>query len=182
MRKDPSRILARRYAHAFLNVFYEKLSRQDIVTIESVGNVLNNNPRILFFFKLSVIPDDTKRELVAQWLHEHTVPVAINHLTELLIVHKRLSLLGLVFSDLAALYKQRKGIMEVTVSTSHAVTQEQQKALEQFCALQLPEKKLEYTYVHDPCLLVGVALQSETVRWERSLRKLLQEIRPNCPY
>ncbi len=179
MKKDPSQLLAIRYAHAFINLFIEHLSRADITAIEHAGTALTNNPRLLFFFKISVIPDATKRELVGKWLRDQRVPTVVDDLLELLIAHKRLSLLGIIFLDIASLYKDQKGIMEVTVTTSHAVTGAQQQALQHFCAATLPEKKLEYSYVYDPRLLVGMSMQTKTVRYERSLRKLLQEICPN---
>lgn len=181
MKKDPSLILSKRYATAFLNVFINELSREDIAVIEHVSNFLHNNPRILFFLKISVIPDNKKREIVTQWLKEENVPLIINTLVELLISEKRLSLLGAVLSEIAVLYKERNNIMELTVRSSHALSKYQQEKIEQFCAHKVAQKKLEYTYVRDPLLQIGVAVESNTIRWERSLRKLLQEIANSRP-
>lgn len=181
MRKDPSLIISKKYAQAFLDLFIDQLSRDDIAIVERISIFLNDHQRILFFFKISVISDEKKRSLVSQWLTHEKAPQPLFTLIDLLINHKRLSLVGYVLQFIVALYKERKGIMGLVVTTSHYVSAEEKKVVQNFAAHQLPEKKLEYSYTIDPTLLLGIVLQSDTVRWETSLRKLLQEISHSSP-
>lgn len=102
-------------------------------------------------------------------------------LTTLLIEHKRLALLGLVLQEIVSLYKDKKGIEEITVTSSHALSTEQQQIIEKYSTEQFPGKKLEYIYKQDPRLLVGMLLLSKHKRWERSLNKLLHEIKLSEP-
>lgn len=61
MIKDWSHILAQRYAYAFINLFYNQLSDTVITSISQAAYFLNTNPRLSFFLKLVVIPDEKKK-------------------------------------------------------------------------------------------------------------------------
>jgi F0F1-type ATP synthase delta subunit len=181
MLTDVTGIIAKKYAAAFVHIYQDALSRADVIAIKNAGDVLQSNSRVLFFFKISVIPEQMKQELILNWLYQHQVPSDIHTLVDLLLHDKRLSLLGQVLQGISLLWKQNKGIMPVVVRTSHPVSPEQKMVIECYCKTLIKNKTLEYSYKQDPRLQVGICVQSSSLRWEKSLRSLLHDIRSVIP-
>ncbi len=97
-------------------------------------------------------------------------------LTRTLIEHKRIWLAAAVFRRLFALYKERTGLHQFVVRSSHELTDELRIEVERFLARAAGQGSI-YTYTVDNRLIAGIRMQSDTLLWENSVRKQLNTVR-----
>lgn len=165
--------LAQKYAHAFLNVHGKAISFDDIHTMIRMVQFLREHKKIAFFLKLSAIDDAIKLERLTQLSESFSLPQAVISLIQLLLHHRRASILAHVLHHIVALFKQRANMKDVTIASAHELTKEQKVACEQFLARITGHDNI-YTYMVDKELIAGVRVQSDTFLWEKSIAQQLR--------
>ena len=176
MKRNMQTALAKKYAKAFLNVFMDALSWDDIQVINKAQQFLVKNKRITYMLKMPVIDKMIKRQGLAIVCARFALPASIEQLIDLLLEHKRSFLFGTVLRSIVKLYKQRARIMVCIMSSSHELSADEQKSAQQFLARQTGYDII-YEYTIDKALIAGMRLQSDTIRWEHSIAKQLHDMR-----
>ena len=166
-------ILSRKYATAFLNLFIDKLSLADYNTIVRTAAFLQEEPRLVSYFKLPRV-DVVKKKVITVLFKEFKLPSILKKLTDLLMRDQRLFLLGQVLKSMEQLYRQRKEIMAFEVSSSYKLTEKQLETITDLLVTKTG-KRIEYEYEVDNALIAGIRLQSDTLLWEYSIARQLAE-------
>lgn len=169
-------ILARRYAQAYLNVYIDSISYKDFRAIRSSGAFFNQNKNLLFFLNWPAIKTSEKINALREAMHYCQIPESINRLIDLLAEHKRMFLIGAILQLICKLYEKKHAIAQVTISTSHPVTDQELKVMQQFLANKTG-LSIIYDYKIDKKLIAGIRLQSDTFLWEYSINKHLESIK-----
>ena len=117
------KILASRYAQAFLNVYGTTFSLDDYYHIKDAYEFLKDNRSLSSHFKLPRL-ERAKKEVVQKIFQEFHIPASINALVDLLLEHQRLYLLKDVFGLFLREYRQRNNYLAFTFETSHQLTEQ----------------------------------------------------------
>lgn len=166
--------LARKYATAFLNLFSDEINIKDFCAIVSVEHFLKSEPEITSFFKFPRMNKE-KQEIVDHILKEFQCAPVLKKLMQILFEHQRLFLLPLVLKYVQRLYKERRGIMEFEIQSSHALTQDQMATIKNFLSAKTGNHIL-YEYKENRDLIAGIRLKSDTLLWERSVARKLADV------
>lgn len=172
--------LVRRYAQAFLNLYGERISDDVIDNVSHLIAFFEERSRTVFFLKLTSIPASDKKRIVTQICEQHQLDISPcslwNRLLALLTRHNRLFLFENVLQRIVAGYRERHNIMLCELSSSPALSDDEQHAVMNFIARK-SGKKIMYDYQEDPHLIAGVRVQSDRCYWESSIARQFREMR-----
>lgn len=166
-------LLAKRYATAFLNVFFKELSAEAIEHLQALATFMKNHSEGLFYVKLSCIKQSIKQEVLFKLFEKFDLAdEPYRRLLALLAHDRRLFLLPLIIEHILILYKERAGILDATIASSHPLEHAYQQKLEQLIKETL-HKTIHYHYTISPALIAGVRLTTNSLLWEYSVRQQL---------
>jgi F-type H+-transporting ATPase subunit delta len=168
--------LAAKYATAFLNVFNDKLSSEDFAKIYAASDFFGRHHNLLFFLTWPSISQDVKIKALYQAFHFFKLDGPYTKLIDMLAHDKRADLIDLVLSEICTQYKKRHGILNFVISSSHQLNEQEIQVLQNFLA-RSTRRDIIYDYSIDKNLIAGVRMQSDTLLWEHSIRKHLDQIR-----
>jgi F-type H+-transporting ATPase subunit delta len=174
--KDAQNILACRYAQAFINVFLDKLSPEDINAIDCTARYLAEHARIIFLLTVPALDDSKKKQAIEQLCAQFNVSEQVKKFMFVLIDHKRAVLLALALRCIVVLYKKEKNILTFSITTAQEVDKNELSVMQQFLARQTGSD-IVYTHKVDPTLIAGVRMQSNFYVWEHSVKKHLHAMR-----
>ena len=171
-----SNILARKYATAFVNVFADSLSLADIEKINNALALLATLQNLSFFLQLPYIDDALKKRSLAKLLtNQSALPASFEKLIDLLIAHKRSFLIYPIMRNIHELIMEQKGVSLFTISSSHELDNQQREDIKEFLARK-SGRIIMGKYTLNKKLIAGLRLQSNTLLWEHSLRKYLNNL------
>jgi len=176
MGQDVSLELARRYAKAFNNVFSVNLSLTDVENIAQAADYLALRRRTRFFLRLPVIDVSIKKQVLDLVCKRFSLPLSVEKIIDLLLIHKRSYLLHYVFFYLVELYYAHHAIEIFTITSSHQLSQASSEVIKNFLARRTGSTVI-YTNKIDQKLIAGIRLESKSFLWEYSIRKHLRRVR-----
>jgi F-type H+-transporting ATPase subunit delta len=169
-------VIARRYAHAFLNVFIESLSNNDLTNIEQAIDFFTKHKQLIALLKVPHIDTQQKSDALEYILLKiYHLPESFKKLVSLLVSQKRAYYILEVLIQLNEYYQIYKNIEYFQIKSSHQLEQKELELLEQFLKEQT-EAIIIYKYEIDPDLIAGIRMQSNTLLWEYSIQKQLNAL------
>ncbi len=169
-------LLAEKYARAFFNIFGNKITRDDFYNLLILQKFLRDNKRALFFLELPSITDSIKVKKMIDISDMVHLGARFNPLIKLLVQDGRAGLWRDVVTQLIDVYKQRHNILFFSITSSHALDEGELELLKAFLVSKTGSDII-YDYNVDKSLIAGIRLQSETMIWEYSIRKQLNDVR-----
>jgi F-type H+-transporting ATPase subunit delta len=170
------KIIARRYAFAFLNVFIDLLKEDDLKKILALFDYFKERRQACFLMRLSLLDSKVKCDALNKISEEFLLPSCFKKLFQLLVEHKRTLLLADVFDEICIEYKKRKKIISFDVITVDPVLEEQKNIVEKFLNTAT-QKTVVCSYKEDITLIAGIRLQSKQYLWETSVKGRLNRVR-----
>jgi ATP synthase F1 delta subunit len=167
--------LAQKYAHAFINVFIDKLNDQKIDHIKQLVVFLEQHKHVLFYVQLSSIDEEQTKTAFLGLLKDFDFDSLFESLIDMLMEQQRLSLLPKILRYIVQFYYNHYGIMEFTILSSHPLSESELEDIVTFLAKKT-SKKIIYTTRIDKDLIAGVKLYSDSYGWEHSIRKHLRAL------
>ena len=168
--------VSRNYAIAFLNSFENEISSEDFLKIREVRQLWQENKKVFYFLNLPGFDMEKKLGSIQEILKKMTAPDSLKELIFLLIRHGRASLIATVLDKVCSLYKERKNILFFTITSSHDISKEQLSLVQQFLAHKTG-KTILYDWSIDKSLIAGMRCESETLVWEHSISRQLDDLR-----
>jgi len=169
------RVLAYRYAQAFLHMQDEPFSVETCKDLGSLATFYGAEPTLLFYLQLSLFDDASKRNALAHVRTFYHVPSALATLDLLLLAHNRITLLPHVYYALQTLLYKHIGHVPCIVTSAQKLTEKEQEICVQFVA--------DYTGLHplitwhiDQTLIAGVRIKTDEWLWEYSLDAQLRSL------
>ncbi len=169
--------LAKRYAQLFLATITHALSSTQLQQLQALIEYLNRHHEALFYVKLASIETERKKEFLKQVYKKFGCNELLDGITDLLAERKNLSLLAEVLSAIRELYKEQHGIVECTISTAHALTEDQHVFLDNFIKRKTNATRVYSKVVIDESLLAGIRILGSSFLWEHSIRKKLRALK-----
>lgn len=171
--------LAKKYAHAYLNVYSDQHTYQDFCSLWRASQFLSEHHSLLFYLSLSMIHEIDKKRFIDLFFEKFHLFDSLKQLFYLLLANKHIFLAGHVLRDIYGLYKIRHNIAQLHVTSSSDMSEEKLEEIKQFFT-KLSGQHVQINFAVDPKLIAGIRLRTETLLWEYSiaqqLRKLKQEL------
>lgn len=167
--------LAKRYAFAYLKLFGKHLDLEASNRCEQAAHFLEDHGAARTALKLATVIKQEDREQFRVLCEAFSLPPSLLKLIDLLYAQKRLALLPAVLKFISVLYKEQQGFEECTISSSKPLDSMRLGVIKGFLEM-LTGKKIISTHKVDPSLIAGIRAQSDTMLWEYSIRKQLNEL------
>lgn len=167
--------VSRKYAQAFLRVFGNKITTDDVRALEYSSVFFQENSDKFFYLYLSSISSEIKRDLMMQVCSPFGLKTILQPLVGILAQHGRLTLLGTVLQQIIVVYKEQHDIIDARFISVHPLQADEQIVMKKFFE-HITGKTVQAQLVIDPRLIAGVRLQGDTVVWEHSVAKQLRSI------
>jgi len=165
-----------RYALSLLTVAEEggrlEQVKQDL---DLIGNLITTSDEFSRFLKSPVINTMKKRSVLDSILRGLVGDLTLNFV-QLLAKKEREPILYAVIKEFNRLRDQRLGILRVVTRTAVPLTKTQEEELVRKLE-QATKKKVHMSYVQDPSLLGGFAVQFDDTVWDASVRRQLETLR-----
>jgi F-type H+-transporting ATPase subunit delta len=169
-------LIAKRYAHAFLNLYINNLTDADFIEVQHAIVFFSQNRPLLALLKVPHIQSEEKIAALEQVLiANYKLPEVFKKLIALLVHNKRASLILETLEQLKKLYRAHQNIEFYKISSSHVLNGTELKTLQKFLA-QKTGRTIFYTYTIDPSLIAGIRMQSNERLWEYSIKKQLASL------
>lgn len=175
MRRISELILAARYARAFGNVHGWKLSSQEF---EAIVQAI---PRIQYwvlnrFFNARPGDSAIEQALIKVLMKTLHLPHSYESLIQLLVAHKRIGLLKLVFMAIIEQYDAYHNLEHFRIISAKPLAENDIELVKKWLTVQC-DKKISIAIHVDPTLGAGLILQSRNYRWEYTLTDLFTHAR-----
>jgi ATP synthase F1 delta subunit len=171
-----SRILARRYAQAFVHVFGDTIDIHLIERFRQAADYLTAHKKIMIFLALPCVDDTYKRAMLDRVCKHLQISPATYKLVALLLKHKRSWLLAEVLYAVAEQLYKARGVEFFTIESFPELDQEQLQKVEHDLAA-MTKRTILYRYRINPTLIAGMRAQSRSYLYERSIAGQLRAIR-----
>ena len=170
--------LSKKYAQAYYNAYSHSVEPSSIQALLQASNFLSHSKEILFLLGYGVLDSQEVKRCMQLFIQRFSLPQTIEKICMLLLAHNRIFLLESVLHDICCIYKKEHNEIDVTVSTAHQLLPEQIVELTEFFA-SYSKGKVFMNVVHDPSLIAGIRMQSETWLWEDSVAKKIRALKQN---
>lgn len=167
--------LIKKYATAFLRTLKNEQRDLHIEIITAYENFVSRNKVFQATLELPSFTIEKKHELIELVAKKIQISPELKKLTLLLLKDKRIHLLGGVLKKILQLHKESEQQHHFHVSTSHKISQSEQKIILNFIKKTI-DNNITASFDIDVSLLSGIKIRSNTLFWERSIAKKLREI------
>lgn len=174
MMRQPS-LLARRYARAYLNLYGQSWTDDDIRHVYDAVQFFEQHTDMISYASMPSMPYDVVLGFLQQILKQFDIPYSVERLFKLLMQHKRISMLIEVMRALVYEYYKAHHIDLWDVISSHSLTEDQVATIKKYLGLKTG-KTIKTIERIDKRLIAGICLQSATLSFEDSIRKQLDAV------
>ena len=169
------KLLSRRYAQAFFNLFGHALSQKNRDALQEFSSYIKEHKAAFSYVKIALIDDETKVKIVSKLAQKYDLNALLEPLLYVLAKSKRLEILPLVSDQLIVLYNQYHNLSVFTIETSSVLNENQATLITAYL-----EKKIKSTiqpiFRVNKELIAGMRAISDTYLWEDSVLKKLKNI------
>lgn len=169
------RHLAHQLARAFLRT-YDLPQEELFSALNAVVSYYTENRLVFRLLQFSSARETEKAIAVTVLCQKIGLHPSINDLLHSLLHYRAIDLVPQVSKAIRATFKKQANIHDITVATSHDLSEDQKSALT--AALQEAiGGTLVITYTHNPSLIAGIKIFSTNHYWEDSIARRLRAIR-----
>ncbi len=173
MNLDTKKIIARKYAQAYMQVYEHDLTETMLDKLMALKKNLSMQPTILFFLTAASIEDVVKKEGIFSLVEKFKLCDSFKKLMLLLFMSRRIVFLPLVLDGLFFLYNKKRKIVTFSVTSSHILTDNELRELQQFLIKKIGGTIL-FKHTIDRQLIAGIRMLSDAYLWEYSIAKQLR--------
>ena len=166
--------LSRRYARAFLNVFYPLPAQAPIESYQKLLSFFHSHPGIIGLIANCPCPQPCYNQLEDFLINKFGLTNIEKKLFHRLLLDHKISLLSSIIAHMIDIEHDRRGELVCTIELSHDVSvatkEKAVAALEAMTQLKIIPK-----IVIKPSLICGIRMYSKTITYERSINKSLND-------
>lgn len=166
---------ALRYAKALLNFALENKQEETVaIEMQTVLSIINESPELEAALDNPILSESKKGIIMAEVFKSNSKTT--QSLFSLLSTNKREGILGAVAIQYSALYDKHQGIVEATVITAVALTQEVEKKVLEKASL-LTSLKVQLKNIIDPTIKGGFILRVGDLQYNASVLDHLERLK-----
>ncbi|MCK4650798.1 F0F1 ATP synthase subunit delta [Candidatus Babeliales bacterium] len=169
-------VIAKKYAIAFLNLYFDRISDKDIETICSLVQFLKLNKKLCIFLCIPSLSESVKKKVLIRVAEKFDLFEPLKKMMFVLLIHKRIEILEKVLEQVIIYYRERKCIKLFKITTSHLLSKSQKNDVVIFVEDMVKGKIVTKFFVNSK-LICGFRIQSKNFLWERSISKQLGDVK-----
>ncbi len=169
-------IIAKKYAIAFLNLFFDEITDTYVHRLLSLDEFLKKNKSFYIYLGIPTIPYLVKQKALNRLAQVFEFNKPLRRLMFLLLDQGRIEILDKVIEKIVVIYRQRKNIELFKISSSHQMTELEKDNVIKFVKY-IAKGGVITDFIVDEKLIAGLRIQSNTFLWERSIAKQLRDIK-----
>lgn len=171
------RILSRKYARAFLNIFKKDITLEFIQKVSKLSEFLNSHKQSEVYLRMSMISQKKKKEVLLKIFSEFDLEhSALEKLLDVLLIKNRVQFISTILNQIVVKYNKQNNIVEAQFRYSHELDDITKKTISDFFQQKLG-LHIIYKYILDKSLIAGVRLNTDDNLWEYSIRQQLEPLR-----
>jgi F0F1-type ATP synthase delta subunit len=163
---------AKKYAYAFLNVFYPKPHQLNILTFKKLLAFFVGNQRIFLTLAYSSAGEAEVLQVIDRLGQKFALTSAEHSLFLTLLRLRRTDFLLHVLRAIINVEKDRRGEVACKIETSHELTEKEQEYVTSFMKEKVERRGVPHFGVNSH-LICGIRILSKNHLWERSVRRKL---------
>ncbi|MBP6870060.1 ATP synthase F1 subunit delta [Candidatus Babeliales bacterium] len=168
--------VAKKYAHAYLNVFADQHSFEEFCSMWRAAQFLSEHHSLLFYLSLPMIQEVDKKRFIDLFFEKFHLFDSLKQLFYLLLKNKHIFLAGDTLRDIYSLYKIKHNISDLHVTASSDLSEEKIEEIKNFFT-KLSGQQVVVRYSVNQALIAGIRLQTESFLWEYSIAQQLRKIK-----
>ena len=169
------KILSRRYAQAFFNLFGTTLSEKNRDDLQAFSLYIKEHTQAFFYVKVALIDDKTKIRIVGELAKRYELESILQPLLYVLATSKRLEILPLVSDQLIMLYNNYHAISVCTIESSSSLNKNQAALIVDYLK-EKTKTTVQPIFKENKTLIAGIRALSNSYLWENSVYKKLKNI------
>lgn len=167
------KIIARKYAKAFLNLYFDALSDQHIEGLFKFHLFLRENRGILCYLNLPGLNEQVWNDFSTRLYADFTLPQHFAKLIQVLVLKRRVELLPTVVVALLQEFWKRKHVLHFEVTSSLKLSLAQQAAVIAFLTNKTGAA-VRAAFAMDSSLICGIKMKSDSYMFEHSIARELK--------
>jgi len=171
-----SNIIAKTYATAFVNVYFDDLSDDYINRLSKLAIFLKSNKQPYIYLRIPKIPQEVKIKALNKVAQAFNLEEGIKKLMYALLETDRIEILDKVLNQIKIVYQRQAGVELFEVISSHSLSDEEKEKVLIFIKAN-SKYKVKAKFIVDKKLIVGLRIKSNSFLWERSIVKQLRDIK-----
>jgi F-type H+-transporting ATPase subunit delta len=170
--------IAKKYAIAYLNLYFNKLTEDIIKNLAAMKKFLYKNKNFYAYLCIPRLSLEMKLDFVDRLCKAFRLTKNEIKLMHVLIEQKRIDLLDAILKRIIEEYHVKKGIVLLKACTSHEANDIQKGKITSFIQ-RLIKKDIVIDFYIDKNLINGIRIKDTTLLWEHSVRKHLKKLKNN---
>lgn len=167
--------VASRYAKSLLDLALEKGMLDEVYQdMAMFSNICRKNQDFVLMLKNPIINHD-KKKAILYTLFKGKVNAATMAIFDVIVRKNREAFLPAIASEFANMYRQHKGIDNVTITTTFPLTQDLREKFKK-AITEKTGKKVELTEKVDPSLIGGFIVKIGDRQMDNSIRSKLKSL------
>ncbi len=169
-------VVAKKYAIAFLNLYIDDLTDQELSKISELDTFLKQNKQFYVYLGIPGVSYLIKQKAVNRVAQELGLCKPLKKLIFILLDHGRIEILDKVLKQIETCYRVFKNIRLFLVTTSHKLIDIEKDKIIEFIR-HVTKSKVIAKFMVDEKLICGFRIHSNRFLWERSIQKQLRDVR-----
>lgn len=169
-------IIAKKYAVAFLNLYFDQMTNEFINKILKLKKILLINRLFYIYLRIPNISYFIKKKVLNKISQALDLDRPIKKMLFVLLDQGRIEILDIILHQIMIFYRKRKGIDFFKILSSSVLSDSEKKRVINFVE-NMSKKEIISDFIVDPKLICGLRIQSNTFLWERSIAKQLRDIK-----
>jgi len=172
---DTKKIIARKYAQAYMHVYEHDLTETELDKLIVLKKFISVQSAVLFFLTATAIEDVVKMRGITSLVEKFSLCDSFKKLMFLLFMNRRIDFLPLVIDGIFFFYNKKRKIETFSITSSHVLMENELRALQQFLINNVGGI-IFFRHTIDKQLIAGIRMLSDTHLWEYSIAKQLRAV------
>lgn len=169
------KILARKYARAFLNLYFDALSDQEIASIGRLNQLFTVNRGMLCYLSLPGLAIQNRQNFLLRLCENFSLPPYFEKLVIVLIEKNNVELLPAIVMAIMQEFSRRKHILHFDVHSSHALLVDERSSIIDFLTKKTGAAVVRVNFFIDESLICGIKMRSDGYIFEHSVARELKK-------
>lgn len=168
------KIVACKYAKAFLNLYFDAINEQHIDAMVKFNFFLRENRGVLCYLNLPGLNEQVWKDFLARLYTNFNLPQHFPRLIQVLIDRRRVVLLPAIIVAMLQEFWRRKNVMHFTITCSRELSLAEQATVIAFLA-DKTSAQIKAEFCENARLICGIKMRSDSYIFEHSIARELKK-------
>lgn len=168
------KVIARKYANAFLNLYFDALNEKHVAGLDNFYSFLLLNPGVLHYLNLPGLTEIVWQDFLSRLYVQFALPDQLVKLMKVLLDARLIVLLPIVIQCLLREFWKRKHVIHFFIRSSHSLNSDEKDRVIAFLTNKTGAALVVAQFDVDASLICGIVMKSDTYIFEHSVARELK--------